>query len=360
MKVLHLITRADTGGITTWLCNYYSHMDTSTIAFDVVAIDTGYEHSSHKLMESLGMKVFYMPSSLPQRLAFLYKLFKSKKYDIVHSHSQLPSAIYLLLANIMGIRVRIAHSHLSIYDRGLKNKILRFILNRNVTHRLGASESAIQSLFGSLEYKNTYVINNAIEAEKYIFNMDVRESKRKELTLEKQLVLGFLGRLTYLKNVFFLLEILQEVKSKSNNCRLLVVGDGELRESFEEKAQEMGLSNHLIMVGHQSDIPSYLMAMDVFLAPSFSEGFSIVLLEAQATSLFSIAAKNRIPESVNITEYLSFLPIENGPEDWANLIMEKGLNYIRRNTLMDIQDAQFDIGTEAIKLYYYYKDWSQN
>src|SRR5690606_37815319 len=152
--------------------------------------------------------------------------------DIVQSHSQLPSAIYLLLANIMGIRVRITHSHLSIYDRGLKNKILRFILNRNVTHRLGASESAIQSLLGSLEYKNTYVINNAIEAEKYIFNMDVSESKRKELNLEKQLVLGFLGRLTYLKNVFFLLEILQEVKSKSNNCRSLVVGDGELRESF--------------------------------------------------------------------------------------------------------------------------------
>ncbi|MHA7608274.1 glycosyltransferase [Elizabethkingia meningoseptica] len=334
-------------------------MDKRELAFDIVAIKTDYRHGLQYTFEELGARVFYMPDNLYHRIIFLYSLMKKGSYDIVHSHPELPSAIYLTLAKLTGVKVRIAHAHLSVFNDGIKNNLLRKVLNSVVTHRLGASKYSIKALFGEKYVNSAIVLNNAIEVSNFSFKEEIREEYRKKLSLHEKYVLGFVGRLTHLKNIFYLLEILKELVNVNNKVVLLIIGDGELREEFEDKAGKLKLNNNLLMLGNRNDINCLLMAMDVLLLPSYSEGLGIVLIEAQAAALKAVASQGRVPEEAKISDYLLFESIEKDPKVWRDIILEKCQNYERIPMEKQIKEKHFDIKEEAKILIDLYKNWTK-
>lgn len=81
MKVLHITTRIDTGGISTLLYNYYEQLRSQNIRFDVVAIATSYTQGYHKAFTKLGFGVYYMPADLFHRLGYLFSRIKNGAYD---------------------------------------------------------------------------------------------------------------------------------------------------------------------------------------------------------------------------------------------------------------------------------------
>ena len=79
----------------------------------------------------------------------------------------------------------------------------------------------------------------------------MRERKRRELGVENKLVVGHVGRLNYIKNHKFLLDVFAELKKINADAVLLIVGEGEEKEAIEEKARRLGIENSVILDGRQ-------------------------------------------------------------------------------------------------------------
>jgi glycosyltransferase involved in cell wall biosynthesis len=71
--------------------------------------------------------------------------------------------------------------------------------------------------------------------------------------------------------------------------RLLMVGDGPLRASLTQLAEQLGLQDVVWLAGDRQDVPRLLQVMDVFVLPSLGEGISNTVLEAMASGLPVIA-----------------------------------------------------------------------
>ncbi|NGM64065.1 glycosyltransferase [Sphingobacterium sp. SGR-19] len=354
IKVLHIMTRADVGGISSLLHNYYTHMSHGNVMFHVVAIETSYTQRYQQIFEALGMKVFFMPEKITKRLPYLRRLIRTEKYDAVHSHVELVSAVYLGTAMLAGTKVRIAHTHLAIDNKGWKNKILQWLLNRVVTHRVGCSKLAISKLFGSKYVKHATVIANAINPAEYIFDPAVRNTVRQDLQIEKKYVVGFVGRLTALKNIPYLLDVFKALNDRKDNVILLLVGDGEMRSAIEAKVKALSIADDVKFLGTRTDVNHMLMAMDVLLFPSFSEGFGLVMVEAQAAALKCIASLDRVSKETCISDYSHYEAIEKPARVWADLIMDKCIEYARVNMEQEIGKHHFDVRIEANKLIDFY------
>jgi glycosyltransferase involved in cell wall biosynthesis len=140
----------------------------------------------------------------------------------------------------------------------------------------------------------------------------------------------FVGRLHPVKGVQYLLQAMQMVHEEVPGAKLILVGDGEERESLEKLTDSLGIRECVEFVGgvpHEK-IPDYMHHADVFVLPSLSESFGIVNLEAMACGLPIVATRvGGIPDII---------------EDGANgyLVDTKNQEQIAEVLLKLLQDEQ--------------------
>lgn len=121
------------------------------------------------------------------------------------------------------------------------------------------------------------VIYNGIKVE------DFRKagSIRYDLGLSKNdFIVGTVGRLTEQKNHITLFRAIRQLVPRIKDIRLLVVGDGELRQSLESWVLENNLADHILFLGKRDDMGAVYSAMDLFCMPSLFEGFGRTNAEA--------------------------------------------------------------------------------
>ena len=351
-----MVTGIDVGGVSTLLLGYYGRMDRTRVKFDIVAIDIGREQFFAPAFRELGVNVYYMPKPYPARLLYLWKLMGRGHYDVVHSHIELPSAVYLSLAMMRGVRHRVAHAHMAFHRyAGLHHKLLRWLLVAVSTVKMGCSRDALCWLFGKQAAAGGLVLHNAIDIARFSYRVDVREACRKELGLKGKYVVGFVGRFTEQKNVFFMQEIFRAFRARHPEAVLLTVGDGELKEEFFSKAAAAGLGGSIVNLGPRRDVPSLMMAMDVLLLPSRWEGLGIVLIEAQAACLKCLAPRETVPYGdTNITPYIHYCSIGDPVGAWAAVMERECMGYGRTNTDELLRSHHYDIDREAAQLTEFY------
>lgn len=355
IRVLHIVTSLAATGVPTLLYSYYSRMDRNKIQFDFVAIPSNVKHTYKQKFEELGSNVYYMPKKYAGRIPFLYKLIKNGHYDVVHSHIELASAVYLSIAMLAGVKVRIAHAHMAFlpYPK-IQHKCLRYLLNSVATLRLGCSKDALNGLFGN---KKGIILHNAIDIEKFNYNPVVRTQYRSLLNIEANTVLGFVGRFTRQKNVFYLLEVFKKFLELNKKGLLLIAGDGEQKEKFFNEAEKLGISENILYLGPRNDVPSLMMAMDALLLPSLWEGLGIVLIEAQAAALMTFTSKYTVPyEDTNVSQYIHYLDINEEPMVWARAINENAQGYDKMSIKNKLIAHHYDINIEKDNLYNIYKN----
>ena len=102
-------------------------------------------------------------------------------------------------------------------------------------------------------------------------------------------IIGTVGRLQPVKDHALLLRAFAKVRVQVPEAALVIVGDGPLRAALEAQAEQAGLSDALRFMGDRHDVPRLLTGMEVFALTSTSEGYSVALLEACASSLPIVA-----------------------------------------------------------------------
>ncbi len=105
-------------------------------------------------------------------------------------------------------------------------------------------------------------------------------------------VIGSVGSLREVKNPRFLIRAFAEFSRHAGNSCLLIVGDGPVRSELEALGRELGVSPRILFCGRQSNVRDHIVAMDLFVQPSFKEGSPTAVLEALACGVPVIAARS--------------------------------------------------------------------
>lgn len=130
---------------------------------------------------------------------------------------------------------------------------------------------------------NIVTIPVAIKSKDFEFSDVKRKLIRRELGIDsKSNVLGFVGRLSYEKNLITLLYSFADALKIDASLKLLLVGDGPLEYELRNKASELHIEDNVIFCGFRSDISDILSSIDIFVLPSFIEGTSNALLQAMS------------------------------------------------------------------------------
>lgn len=131
----------------------------------------------------------------------------------------------------------------------------------------------------------------------------------------------FTGRLHQQKNLTTLLEAWPTVVARTR-AHLVLVGGGDWRAPLLARARELGVAEHVHLVGAVADTAEYLRAADLFVLPSVAEGMSNSLLEAMATALPCLASDiGGNTDLVTSGETGLLLPAHD-PASWSDAIVQ--------------------------------------
>lgn len=353
MKILHVTYGFNGGGVGFVIANYCAGQAFPGVSFDIVGEDIGKNHMLHERFAAAGFGVHYVTpkgKSLFQNIRQMLRLMKQGRYDGVHVHFEEWSFLYLMLAWLCGIKVRVCHAHMAYMhgsDTKPHYKLFRVLLNWFATERLACSKDAGAHLYGKYPYT---VLNNAIEAKKYRYDPVIREKMRKDLGVEDKLVIGVVGRLSYQKNPQMSIEIFRKIREKRQDAVMLMIGIGELTGEVKKLIRAYGLNDCVKLLGLREDVPALLQAMDVFVLPTRWEGLGIVYVEAQAAGLHAFGTADVVPaEAAACPDLMKFIPEESTAEQWAEAVLGV-LPYERGNTTEQIAQAGYDLQYEMHKL----------
>lgn len=323
IRVLHYGMGSNLGGIETYLCNLSQTIDRERFHLDFLHTDTGRPPAFSEELTAQGSQFFRVTPrrvSPRQNRADLNRIFASEKFDILHFHVNTASYVAPVRAALRhGTRV-VVHSHnagaRSVVTRTL-HQVNRRVLPWDAIARVAVSGLAGRWMFGRRDFE---VIPNGIDVEKFAFHPAAREQKRAELGIgPDELAVGSVGAFLPAKNHRFILDVFGELNASHPHSRLLLIGEGPLREETERTARDRGLSERIHFLGRRDDIREILWATDVLLMPSLYEGLPIVALEAQASGLPCVLS-TRVTSEVLVTPICYRLALEARLSEWASAL----------------------------------------
>lgn len=356
IRVLHVVTHMNRGGLETMIMNYYRHINREKVQFDFLVHRNGRADYDDEI-ESMGGKIYRFPRLIPWSPSYKKKLhaffLAHSEYHIVHVHQDCLSSVILREAQKCDIPVRIAHSHSTSQDKDWKYLVKLFYkrsIPKYATTLFACGKNAGEWMFGGAAYK---VLNNAIDAAAYRYNDKEAATVRKRLGIrEDDFVVGHVGRFSPPKNHKFLIDIFSCIAKKDMNTRLLLVGDGQLRPDIEKRVEILGLRDKVIFTGVQKDVDQMMQAMDAFVFPSLYEGLGIVAVEAQASGLPCFISSD-VPGDCIITDLVRVISRNDSPEYWADKILEARKEK-RCSSCSEVVHAGYDIAENAKWLQNYY------
>lgn len=361
IRVASVIGRYIGGGVEAVTINYYRNIDKNKVQLDFIC-DEDSTNIPYEEIERMGGKVIIIPSySKPFKYhKALKRVLKEGNYKIIHSNINTLSVFSLFAAKCAGVPVRIAHSHSTTNKKEKKKNLMKQVLRPFskvfATDYMCCSELAGRWLFGNKEYDkgNVYLLNNAIDLDKFKYNESLRKKKRKELGIKDDtLVIGHIGRFVAQKNHDFLIDIFNEIHKTNNNSILLLAGQGPLMEDVKNKVKELNLDDSVKFLGQRNDANELYQVFDVFLLPSLYEGLPVVGVEAQAAGLLCYLSDDMTKET-KVLDITKFMSLNNMPEEWANNILDDVKKYKRIDTSKEMTAKNFNIKEEAKKLEEYY------
>lgn len=352
IRVLHCVTIMNRNGLENRLMDIYRNIDKTKIQFDFMT-NRAEDGDFDEEIKALGGKVYHLSRISPKNFNKYIRELKAffadhKEYRIVHSHLNTLSTWPLRMARKAGVPVRIAHSRNASMDRNYKmifKAFSRLFINQQATNRFACSRSAGVWLFGEKEVcRDTFrVIPNAIQLDKFIYSEEIRREVRKEIGIsDETLAVVCVARFSQQKNHSYLLKVFKDLHEKQPNCKLYLIGKGELENEIRADIKQKGIENDVIFLGSRSDIGRVLAGMDIFLFPSFYEGFGTVIIEAQCSCLPMIAS-DTIPHETKLCDCVEFMSINDDPSKWADKALDMAMRIERKDNSVLVRENGYDI-----------------
>jgi len=236
---------------------------------------------------------------------FVYKILKKVKPEIIHTHTPKAGIVGMLAAKLTGVPYRLhTVAGLPLLEAsGAKRIVLNFV--ERLTYACATNV-----------YPNSYGLEEIIEREGFcrkeklkvlangssngidttvfdyhFFDIAEKEKLRRDYQIEQDdFVFSFVGRLVKDKGINELVQAFKRIHEQCPKTKLVLVGsfEKELDPLTPETEKEIDSNPAIITTGFQNDVRPYFAISDVFVFPSYREGFPNVVMQAGAMGLPSI------------------------------------------------------------------------
>lgn len=220
-----------------------------------------------------------------------------QRFDIIHAHDWLAAYAGKTLKHGLAVPL-VATVHATEYGRnnGLHNDLQRYIstVEWSLTYEAWRviccsrfMEQEIHRVFQTPIDKIRIVPNGIHVPDAGGRGVAADEQFRRRFAAPHEQLIFFMGRLVYEKGVHVLLDALPDIVRRRPGTRLVIAGDGPLRDEFERQAGRLGISHLVTFYGFADDIDRdrFLRVSQAAVFPSLYEPFGIVALEAMAAQV---------------------------------------------------------------------------
>jgi glycosyltransferase involved in cell wall biosynthesis len=216
---------------------------------------------------------------------FRWLLQHRHEVDIVNSHSSTDSWLAALTLQLLPgspplVRTRHVSSPVS-HDRSS-----HWLYQRAARHVVVTGEALRQQLHRDNGFALESISSVPTGIDLARFAPNDRHAARTKLGQPDVPTLGILATLRNWKGHFYLLEAFALLRASFPDWRLLIIGDGPQRHNLERKLVELELTNSVMLVGNQDNVPDWLNTLDLFVLPSYgNEGVPQSIMQAMACGL---------------------------------------------------------------------------
>lgn len=332
-KILIIGLTERMGGVETFIYNTTKFSDKEKYEYYYLVHGTNKCVFEEEINDFYGNEkhIFYIDSIKKKPFKVIKELisfYKKNKFDIIHLQTgSCAEIMYVFPYKFFSKTTLITHSHNGNGSNSFINSLFKPFVNLTTNKRLACSKIASKWLFG--KGKESVIINNGIDTERFSYNEKSRNNIRKEFKLDKNIkVIGHIGRFSEQKNHIFIVDIFKKYHEKNKESVLMLVGEGELKNNIVDYVNKCGLNNDVIFVGKRMDAEKFYSCFDIFLMPSLYEGLPIVGIEAQSAGLECFFS-DTIDKQIKITDRAHIYSLNDGPEKWAINMLENDTSYDR-------------------------------
>ncbi len=344
INVVEVIPSLAMGGAESMLRDYCMLMDKERFRLTVVVLT---EHKHTPIEEALkkeGIRVIYigemlfgersllLPGRVIRRIS-RYILFRriilNLTPDVIHMHLQIGK--YMRFVPIKRLHSRIfltVHNVSEKYFSTNKKERKKYSEYKEVyrlihvygMHLIALHDGLNAELKELFNTEQVVTVNNGIMMERFSPDLYDKKSEREKLNIsDNAVVIGHVGSMHPQKNHDLIIRVFEEFHKLYNNSVLLLIGNGELRDSILSVIRQKNLTETVVILSDRTDIPELMRTMDVFLFPSRWEGFGNVLIEAQCMNLPCVVS-DAISDAVRITDKVHVLGLDDDISKWVNEI----------------------------------------
>src|SRR5580704_2604505 len=222
--------------------------------------------------------VLHQASSFFHLACSLYKSFRRSRPDVVHCHNATAAIMAALPARLAGVKTVIVTRHGLVKPPYQIRRELKFALASRwcdwiVAVCEGTRTNLLAAPFAARD-RIIHIYNGACPA-----NILAVPQPKKGFTLL------YVGRLAPLKDHATLLQAVALTRSHHPDVQLWIVGDGPLQLGLRKLTDELGLNDSVTFFGEQGDVSPFMLAADLFVSSSITEGLPVSRLEAMSVGL---------------------------------------------------------------------------
>ncbi|MBZ0264621.1 glycosyltransferase family 4 protein [bacterium] len=357
-KVLHIITRLDPGGSAENTVLSTERVNPERFESYVICGNglTG-EGPPEKYVTRLREKLIVEPSLVrpikplldSMCLFAITRHINRLKPDIVHLHSAKAGAVGRVAVKLSKVPCKVIytpHGHVfSGYGSESASKIFTFVEKRLAKWTdaiVGLTEDEIVAFrnYHAGNASQYCVIPSGVELDKYRGEKVLGEKLKTKYNIapDKPLV-GFIGRLAYVKGPDIFLEIAAAIRKSRSDVHFLLVGEGDMHRELEAKADELGLSEDITWTGWLEDPVEAYSAIDLLLLTSRNEGMGRVIVEAASAGKPVIALRSGGVEYVIKDKVTGLLFEHNELDKFATAVVALLDNTTEREKMGKAADA---------------------
>jgi glycosyltransferase involved in cell wall biosynthesis len=340
LKVLHIIENLERGAVENWLMRMLVHGRKRETEVDwTFYCILGQPGAMDDKARALGARVIHSPVPIARKAKFVRALrmeLRSGGYDVLHSHHDIVSAIYLLAASGIRIRRRIVHVHNAdeavLTPSRLKQRLYREPMRQICLFKadriVGISDHTL----------DTFLAGRARRPERdsvHYYGVDTtpfenvaadRVRFRRQLGLPQDaFILLFGGRLVPEKNPVFVVDVLANLRCIDPRAVAVFAGAGSLEMEVLARARRLGVENSVYLLGWRNDLPEVMNCSDCFILPHPEnpvEGFGVAIVEAQLAGLPMLLSRGVLDDPLLPTASFRRLALSDAPILWAKAAME--------------------------------------
>jgi len=291
-SIMLLITTLTFGGAETQMVRLATELKSAGWEVTVVCMIAPIAYTG--ILQQAGIPVLSldMPRGVPdpRGLLRLARLIRQLKPDVLHAHmvhANLLGRVTRVIARVP-VMISTVHNLRETSEKGgptwhkeILYRVTDCLADRTTIIAQSAFERYVR--VGAVPRSKLEMIPNGVDTQRFKPSASLREKTRADLGLGSDFAWLAVGRLVEQKDYPNLLRAVGMLRS--TNWQLLVVGEGNLRESLGALAAELGVGDKVRFVPAREDVVALYSAADAFVMSSAFEGMSAALQEAIAMAL---------------------------------------------------------------------------